>query len=161
MPNHGGPDDRIEDVGTVVGLFLYEEKGASPLLVDVVRRDDRGGLDGDGDHHGGRAGRQILAVDQEVLDDHGLKPGALREQLTFDGFPELNTLAHGSKIRVGETILEVVDPCGPCLKIGAYNGVEDVEAFREQLQGRRGVFVKFAEDAPSFEINVGDSVEQI
>jgi MOSC domain-containing protein YiiM len=146
-------------MGKVVGLFLYEEKGAVPLEVETARRGPKGEFEGD--HHGTRSGREILVVDRDVLDDHGLKPGALREQVTFEGFPQLNTLSHGSKLRVGDAVLEIVDPCGPCLKIGAYNGVEDVEAFRESLEGRRGVFVKFVEEDADSEIKIGDPVELI
>jgi MOSC domain-containing protein YiiM len=94
-------------------------------------------------------------VDRSVLQDHDLAPGALREQLTVEGLPELDSLPPGTRIAAGAGILEVIDSCAPCLVIGEYNGVEDREAFRQSLEGRRGMFVEFVEPA---EISVGDVV---
>ena len=143
----------------VVGLFLYDEKGAQPFAVDSARPGPRGGLEGD--HHGARPDRGILMVDKDVLDEHGLKPGALREQVTLEGLSQLNTLRHGSKIEVGQAILEVLDPCAPCLIIGQYNGVDDPETFRDAIVGRRGVFVRFTDEGAGSEINIGDLVALI
>lgn len=141
----------------VVGLFLYGRKGATPLPVPRVRSNPLGGLEGD--WHGSRFPyvRSILMVDRAVLDDLGLGPGDLREQVTVEGLPELDSLASGTRLLAGEAELEITKECGPCLTIGAYNRVRDAEAFRDALRGRRGVFVRFVEGSPR-EISLGDPV---
>lgn len=145
-------------MGEVVGLFLYETKGAQAKDVDSVEPADNGGLMGD--HHGvSRPARQILVVDKEVLDDHGITPGALREQITVN-FPELNSLAVGTRITAGDAVLEILEECKGCLKIAAYNGANDAEAFRDSINSRRGMFVKFVEGSEK-PIRVGDPVKVI
>jgi MOSC domain-containing protein YiiM len=143
-------------MGEVVGLFLYEKKGAQAQNVESVEPADIGGLTDD--HHGAsRPARQILVVDKEILDDHGIGPGALREQITVD-FPELNSLPIGTRITAGDAVLEIVEECHGCLKIAAYNGAKDAEAFRDSLDGRRGMFVKFVEGS-QMPIRLGDPVK--
>jgi MOSC domain-containing protein YiiM len=145
-------------MGEVVGLFLYEAKGAQARDVDSVEPADHGGFMGD--HHGlSRPARRILVVDKEVLDDHGIKPGALREQITVD-FPELNSLPVGTRITAGDAVLEILEECKGCLKIAAYNGADDAEAFRDSINARRGMFVKFV-DGSERPISVGDPVKVI
>lgn len=139
----------------VAGLFLFEEKGAEPASVDEARPDVKGGLDGD--HHGARPNREILVVDRAILDELGLKPGALREQVTVEGIPELDTLEPGTKLSVGSSALRITDQCHGCLTIGEYNGA-DPETFRAAIEGHRGMFVQF-EDPEGAVIRVGDEVK--
>ena len=141
----------------VIGLFLYEKKGSTPKTVDEAEADAAGGILGD--HHGARPGREILVVDRAVLDDHGIEPGALREQVTVD-VPELNSLQPGAFIAAGDAVLEVMEECKPCLIIAEYNGAEDAEAFRDSTKGRRGVFVKVADDGDKT-LRVGDPISVI
>lgn len=140
----------------VAAIVLFKGKGATPELVDEARSDPKGGFLGD--WHGERDDRQILVVDQAVLDDLGFQPGALREQITIEGLDGLQSLGRGTLLEIGASRLEVTQECHGCLTIGAYNGADDVEAFRESLKGRRGIFLRFTPDSPSDSIAVGEEV---
>lgn len=143
-------------MGKVVGLFLFEEEGAPPNAVETVYPASNGGFAGD--RHGVRSGRKILAADAAALGSLGLSPGAVREQITIDGIPGLDSLPVGTRLRAGKAIFEVTKPCAPCLVIGEYNGVEDKEAFRAALEGKRGIFVMFVEPGA---VSVGDEVSVV
>lgn len=138
----------------VAGLFLFERKGAEASSVDEIRPDEKGGLAGD--HHGARPNREILVVDSGILDELGLKPGALREQITVEDLPMLDNLGPGTRLAVGNSILQIAEPCHGCLIIGEYNGA-DPETFRAAIDGRRGMFVQFVESDGAV-IRVGDEV---
>jgi hypothetical protein len=145
-------------MASVVGIFLYEREGEQPTSVDTARFDSAGSLSGD--RHRTKPGRKILMVDRGVLEDRGLAPGALREQLTVEGLPELYSLPAGTRLMVGSASMEVLKPCAPCLIIGQYNGAEDPEAFRQSIEGRRGMFVEFVGDLDQ-SISVGDEVRVV
>src|SRR3989442_1414869 len=69
---------------TVVALHL-SKSGRAPL-VSVPRVDAVLETGLEGDRHGKRGSRrQVLLVEQEVLDEIGLEPGAIREQVTVRG----------------------------------------------------------------------------
>jgi MOSC domain-containing protein YiiM len=97
-------------------------------------------------------------MDAGDLRDMGLSPGDLREQITID-LPGLMELAAGARLRVGPAVLEVTKPCEPCTHIGEHVGVDDVEAFRDHLRGRRGMLARFLEVDAGAVIRVGDTVE--
>ena len=145
-------------MASVVGIFLYEREGDRPTSVENAEFDSAGSLSGD--RHGKKPGRKILMVDRDVLDEKGLAPGALREQLTVEGLPELYSFPAGTRLMVGSASLEVLKPCAPCLIIGQYNGAEDPEAFRQSIEGRRGMFVEFVGD-PGESISIGDEVRVV
>lgn len=141
----------------VAVICIYEREGVAARSVDEARADPRGGFEGD--WHGARDNRQILVVDKAVLDDMGLLPGALREQVTVEGFEGLDSLSAGTILEIGSARFEVTKECAPCLTIGGYNEVDDPGAFREALEGRRGIFLKFTEDSPADSIAVGNEVK--
>lgn len=64
----------------VVSLQLHERKREAPRAVAEVAGRVGGGLVGDS--HEARATRAVLVVDRSTLDDLGLGPGDLREQIT-------------------------------------------------------------------------------
>jgi MOSC domain-containing protein YiiM len=111
----------------------------------------------DGDVHAGRGDRSILLVATSDLDEVGLVPGDLREQVTVD-LPELMALQPGTRLEVGDAILEIAKACEPCTHIGEHVGVQDREAFRRRLVGRRGMLAGVAEVRGEGRIRVGDSV---
>jgi MOSC domain-containing protein YiiM len=80
--------------------------------------------------------RQVLLMDRETLDDFGLAPGIVRENVTTEGL-EVNGLAIGQRLQIGEAELQVSAVCDPC---------EQIEALRPGLQvamqGRRGMLCK-------------------
>jgi MOSC domain-containing protein YiiM len=114
-----------------------------------------GGLEGDS--HVAKGTRAVLVVDRSVLDDLGLAPGDLREQVTVEGIRDVTSLAPGTLLRAGGITLRVNGPCEPCTHIGGMLEVEDPEIFRLSLQGRRGAACTVVEANGS--ARVGDAVE--
>jgi len=106
------------------------------------------GLEGDR-HAKPRSRRQVLLVEQEVLDEYSLAPGAIREQVTVRGL-DLDKLVFGARIRVGDALLEVAGPCHPCARMD-----EVKPGLQKELVGRRGRFVRVVQ-AGSFA--VGDTL---
>ncbi len=80
--------------------------------------------------------RQVLLMDRETLDAFELTPGIVRENVTTEGL-EVNALAIGQRLQVGEAELQVSAVCDPC---------EQIEALRPglqaEMQGRRGMLCK-------------------
>jgi MOSC domain-containing protein YiiM len=141
-------------VGRVVSLQLKTRHWGPLEAVDSVTATPVGL---DGDRHAGRRGgkRQVLLAESGDLRHVGLAPGELREQVTVD-LPGLMRLGAGSRLRVGEAVLEVTGPCEPCTHIGEHVGVEDREAFRRSLVGRRGMLATVVGEGT---IRLGDPVE--
>jgi len=96
------------------------------LLVENV------GLEGCA-HARPQAKRQVLLMDQETLHAFALAPGIVRENVTTEGL-DVNGLAIGQRVRIGEVELQVSAVCDPS---------EQIEALRPGLQaaieGRRGM----------------------
>lgn len=139
----------------VVSLQLHRENGVPPTAVNAVVGRVGGGLEGDS--HVAKATRAVLVVDRSTLDDLGLAPGDLREQITIDGVRDVTTLAAGTRVRVGGITLQVNGPCRPCTHIGELLEVDDPEVFRLSLEGRRGAACTVVE-VTGF-ARVGDRVE--
>jgi len=138
----------------VMSLQLHGEHGAPLRPVDEVRGRVGGGLEGDS--HADRERRGVVVLDRSTNDALGLRTGDLREQITVEGLPSLNSLAPGTQLRIGGITLRVNGPCEPCTHIGEMNGVADPAAFQAQLDGRRGLICTvLAADAP---VRVGDDV---
>jgi MOSC domain-containing protein YiiM len=85
-----------------------------------------------------------------VLDEFGLEPGAVREQITTQGVP-LHTLPEGTRLSLGAVRVTLTKPCTPCLRMD-----EVQPGLQEALVGRRGRFVRVHEDG---EVAVGDIVD--
>ena len=134
---------------TVVSLHL--SIGSRKPLVPVERVNAllEQGLEGDRHQRTAQGRRTVLLMEQEVLDSFGLAPGAVREQVTVHGL-ELMKLVFGSRLRIGSAMLEVAGPCAPCERMN-----ELKPGLREELEGRRGRFVRVVE-AGSFA--VGDAI---
>jgi MOSC domain-containing protein YiiM len=134
---------------TVVALHLCKRSRDPLVPVSRVNAVVETGLEGD--RHGKRGSRrQVLLVEQEVLDEFGLAPGAIREQVTVRGL-DLDKLVFGARIRVGGALLEVAGPCDPCARMD-----EVRPGLQTALEGRRGRFVRVVE-AGSFA--VGDALQ--
>jgi MOSC domain-containing protein YiiM len=124
-------------------------RGRAPLtaLERASALADRG-LEGDRHARPG-SHRQVLLMEQEVLDEFGLRPGDVREQVTVRGL-DLNGLASGARLRVGGALFEVAGPCDPCERMN-----EVQSGLRVALEGRRGRFVRVVEAGS---IAVGDAI---
>jgi MOSC domain-containing protein YiiM len=102
----------------------------------------------------GRSGsaRQVLLMDLETLEEFGIAPGRVRENITTRGIA-LGTLSLGRRLRAGEVLLEVTRPCEPCHLMD-----EIRQGLQEAIRGRRGLLCRVVE---SGRIRRGDRVEVI
>lgn len=139
----------------VISLHLHREKGTRPTPVNAAVGRIGGGVEGDS--HVTKTTRAIVVVDRSTLDDLGLAPGDLREQITIEGVRGVTALAPGTRLRVGGLTLQVNGECKPCTHIGEMLEVEDPEIFRQSLEGRRGAACTVVEVAGL--VRIGDTVE--
>jgi MOSC domain-containing protein YiiM len=80
--------------------------------------------------------RQVLLMDRETLDFFEFAPGIVRENVTTEGL-DVNGLAIGERLQIGEVELQVSAVCDPCEQIEALRPGLQVE-----MQGRRGMLCK-------------------
>lgn len=139
----------------VIALHLRADRASDPEPVNSASGRVGGGIEGD--FHVAKAQRSVLVLDRTTLDAFGLAPGELREQITIEGLRDVTTLEPGTQLRVGGLTLRVNGPAAPCTHIGELLGVEDREAFRQSLEGRRGAACTVVE--ASAPVRVGDAVE--
>ena len=96
--------------------------------------------------------RQLLLVDKETLDAMELKPGIIRENITTSGL-NVNGLAPGERLRIGEALLEVSAVCTPC------DQLEKVRpGLRRELYGRRGMLCRVLEGGM---VRAGDTIVRL
>ncbi len=100
----------------------------------------------------GRPGspRQLLLVDVETLEEFGIAPGRVKENITTRGI-KLGGLSLGQRMRVGETLLEVTKECEPCHQMDAIQ-----QGLQEAIRGRRGILCRVVEAG---RIRRGDEIE--
>ena len=97
------------------------------------------------------AGRQVLLMDKETLEELGLTPGTVRENITTQGFP-LYSLQMGQQVSVGpEVVLEITEFCEPCERMDAIR-----PGLREELDGRRGMLTRVVRGG---KVSVGDTID--
>ncbi len=106
------------------------------------------GLEGDRKAKAGSK-RQVLVMPGEVLDDLGLPPGAVKENLTTRGF-DVMSVPRGACIRVGEALLEATFECTPC---GLMDDIRP--GLQEELRGQRGMLFQVIEGG---RVRIGDEV---
>jgi len=124
---HGEPMREFEEV------FAVENKGFQDCL------------------HGQRGStRQVLVMDLETMEEFGIQPGRARENITTRGIA-LGTLSLGQRLRAGEVLLEVTDPCTVCHLMD-----EIRQGLQEEIRGRRGLLCRVVEPG---RIRRGDGVE--
>ena len=132
----------------IVALFLSKASRAPLEVVPRVQAIAEKGLDGDR-HAKPNSRRSVLLMQQEVLDEFGLAPGDVREQVTVRGL-DLMRLVFGTRLKVGDAVLEVSAPCAPCERM------EELQSgLKAALDGRRGRFVRVVHEG-SFA--VGDAI---
>jgi len=93
-----------------------------------------------GDKCYGRRHRQVLLVSTSNLNELGLAPGELREQVTVE-LPELQQLPVGTIVAVGDVELEIEQDCTPCSRMAERLG-ETPEEFIARSSRKRGMLVK-------------------
>ena len=115
---------------------------------EVVAVEDKGFKDC---IHGRRgSSRQVLLMDVETLEDFGIAPGLVRENITTRGLA-LGNLSLGQRLRVGEALLEVTKPCEPCHLMD-----EIRQGLQDEIRGRRGLLCRLVEGG---RIRRGDGVQ--
>ena len=138
---------------TVKHLFTQTAHGTPPTPSVKLELVMGGGAKGDQHEH--RKTRALVLVSMFDIDQIGLNPGDLREQITLD-LPELMSLKDGTTIKIGVVEVRVDGDCDPCTHIGELLGVEDREAFRKSLLGHRG---KLATVLNGGIVAIGDKTE--
>jgi len=104
----------------------------------------------DGDFHARESSsRQILIISSSVLDEFDVAAGTLFENLVIDNL-DVMKLDAGSRLHVGEAVLEVTIPCEPCVQMDRVR-----RGLKEALNGKRGMFAKVVTTGT---IRVGDPV---
>jgi MOSC domain-containing protein YiiM len=95
--------------------------------------------------------RQVLLVDNETLELMEIRPGIIRENITTTGL-NVNGLALGQQLRVGDSRLEVAAVCTPC------DLMEKIRpGLRRELRGRRGRLCRVVSGGT---IRKGDGIEK-
>jgi MOSC domain-containing protein YiiM len=102
----------------------------------------------------GRTGskRQVLLVDRETLEALNLLPGIIRENITTEGL-NVNGLALGQQLQIGQARLEVSEICTPCGQIEKLR-----PGLRREMRGRRGMLCRVIQGGT---VRPGDSIEKL
>lgn len=137
-------------MGKIIHLQLKPAEGEPMHVVDRVEAIVNHGLRDDA--NAGRSKRQILIIERELLDEFQLPIGDVRENITVEGIQLAGTPA-GTRLRVGQTLLEATVDCAPCEFIEAKR-----PGLRKAMEGKRGTLFKVIEGGT---INVGDSIEVV
>src|SRR3981081_561715 len=98
------------------------------------------GIEGD-KHAVASSDRQVLLADQEALDEVGVEPGTIKENLTVEGLHVMG-LRVGTRVRLGESaVLEITRVCEPCFRMD-----EIRMGLKSELVGRRGMGARVMAD---------------
>ena len=102
----------------------------------------------------GRPGsaRQILLVDHETLEVMDLGPGTIWENITTQGL-NVNGLAIGQQLQIGQARLEVSEVCTPCIQVERLR-----PGLRKEMRGRRGMLCRVTEGGT---VRPGDPIEKL
>ena len=91
--------------------------------------------------------RDVLFASREHLDELGLEPGVIRENITVAG-DDVQEWPVGARVRAGEAVFEITMVCDPCQRMD-----EIRDGLRAELEGRRGMLARVVQ---SGEVAVGD-----
>jgi len=135
--------------GTITALHIARVKGTPSDPVQQATALAGRGLEGDRSCNPDNM-RQVLVMDRETLEDLGLEPGQIKENLTTTGL-DLSQVHEGQVLFIGDEVtLELVGPCLPCHKMDKIR-----PGLQGKLKGRRGMLAVVINGGP---IKVGDPV---
>ena len=135
--------------GTIVALHIARVKETPSAPVRQATAISAQGLEGDRSCKAGNP-RQVLVMDRETLDELGLRPGQIKENITTTGL-DLSQAKEGQVFFIGEQVtLEIVGHCNPCGKMDAIR-----PGLQARLKGRRGMLAMVINGGP---IKVGDPI---
>lgn len=129
--------------------YLFRKPGkAMPMVSEeaLVLVDGQGIV---GDKAFGSRKRQVLIVDEKIIQKFALSPGDLRENIISADL-DLSELDSPSMIKIGEAILEVTGDCAPC------DYMDNLQAgLQEKIRGERGILAVVRTGS---EIRIGDPI---
>lgn len=142
--------------GKLTGVYVGKQKGAGKDETVCAELVAGHGLRGDS-HAGRDARRQVSLFAQETLDQllaegFNVTPSNLSANLFTENI-KLNSLKPGAQLRVGETLLEIVEARKPCRSITRIDG-----RLPKRLYGQCGQLARILE---SGSVHPGDAVEVI
>ena len=138
-------------MATVLHLFRAPRRGLPMEKLFEVHVVQGSGFEGCAHARPGRK-RQVLLVDAETLQAMDLMPGIIRENITTQGL-NVNGLANGQRLQIGDARLEVTAVCTPC------NQLEKIRAgLRREIWGRRGMLCRVLEGGM---IHCGHAIERV
>lgn len=135
--------------GTITNLHIARVKGTPSDPIQEATVLSGLGLEGDRSAYEGNA-RQVLFMDKETLDEFGLVPGQVKENITTSGL-DLSQTKEGQVFFIGDEVtVEIVGDCEACGKMEALRlGLKD------KIDGRRGMLATVINGGA---IKVSDSV---
>ena len=135
--------------GSITNLHIARVKGTPSDPVQEATAISGLGLEGDRSAYEGSM-RQVLFMDKETLDEFGLAPGQVKENITVTGL-DLSQTKEGQVFRIGDEVtMEIVGDCEPCGKMDAIQ-----PGLMSKIDGRRGMLAKVISGGA---IKVGDTV---
>lgn len=137
--------------GRVHSVRLHVDKGQMQDAAELIAV---AGLGFEGDRKAGRPKRQVLLADAGTIAGAGMNPGDLQEQITVE-LPALQQLPLGTRIEVGQAVLELTEDCEPCRTFAQRRKAADPRSFIRDMRGRRGMLAEVRVGGP---IRPGDPV---
>ena len=134
--------------GTITNLHIARVKGTLSDPVQEATALSGLGLEGDRSAYEGNT-RQVLFMDKETLDEFGLAPGQVKENITTTGL-DLSQTKAGQVFYIGDVSMEIVGDCEACGKMEAL-----AVGLKDKIDGRRGMLAKVLSGG---QIKVGDPV---
>ena len=135
--------------GSITNLHIARVKGTPSDPVQEANAIS--GLDLEGDRSADEGNqRQVLLDDNKILDDAGLNPGQIKENITVSGL-DLSDAKIGQVFSIGNAVtLEVVGDCEACSKMDAIR-----MGLKDSLDGKRGTLAKVLNGGA---IKIGDTI---
>lgn len=138
----------------VISINISKEKGVIKTPIEKGFFKKEFGLEGDA--HGGNWHRQVSLLAEESIDKMkkmgitGLTPGVFAENITTEGII-LYTLPIGTKLKIGEVIMEVTQIGKEC-----HSGCQISKITGKCIMPKEGIFAKILEEGY---IQAGDEVK--
>jgi MOSC domain-containing protein YiiM len=133
---------------TVAGLQICPGRREPMTSVQSARVVENLGLEGDR-HAKANSKRQVLLMEAEILEKLDLRVGDVKENITTRGLA-LMSLPIGTRLRLGEAVLEITGECHPCSRM------EDLRpGLLQEIGGQRGMLARVAQSGT---LHVGDAI---
>lgn len=137
------------DCGVITSLQICPGHGLPMSPVDPALFVADSGLEGC-QHAKPGSRRQVLLIEQENLEEFGLEPMVVKENVTTLGI-DLTSLAVDTGLALGEeVVLWITGPCHPCALMD-----EIRDGLKEEIRGRRGVLAWVKKGG---RVRVGDEI---